>query len=97
MFSEEKRLLNLTKDLINSLPIDNFISVEFSDNDLTHYKAIIKGPIDSPFQDALFTLDVSYPDGFPFQPPKVKFDDKIFHPNVDLNTGKISLDILSHQ
>src|SRR5690242_11533950 len=93
-----KNLLKLTQNLIDSLPIDNFISVEFSDNDLTHYKAVIKGPVDSPFQNALFTLDVSYSvDDFPFKPPKVKFDDKIFHPNIDLNTGRISLDILSHQ
>ncbi|CAG8724356.1 17764_t:CDS:2, partial [Cetraspora pellucida] len=52
--------------------------------------AIIKGPMDSPFQDALFTLDISYPAEYPFHPPKVKFDDKIFHPNVDINTGEIN-------
>ncbi|KAF9147550.1 hypothetical protein BG015_010788 [Linnemannia schmuckeri] len=31
---------------------------------------------------------------YPFQPPKVKFDTKVYHPNVSSQTGVICLDIL---
>ena len=82
------------KHLFYSFPVDNVISVDVVDDDLTHLKVVIEGPIDSPFENALFTLDVRIPSEYRFKPPKFKFDDKIFHPNVDFNTGEISLDIL---
>ncbi len=51
------------------------------------------GPIDSPYQSGVFFLSVSFPQNYPFKPPKIKFLTKVYHPNVNAN-GNICLDIL---
>ena len=53
----------------------------------------IKGPEDSPYEEGRFELELSLPDHYPFEPPKVHFVTPIYHPNID-NTGIICLDLL---
>jgi hypothetical protein len=38
--------------------------------------------------------DIVVPDSYPFQPVKMKFITKVYHPNVSSTSGAISLDIL---
>ncbi len=76
-------------------------STEFAVNqvnaDLFHWKAIIKGPPDTVYEHGKFQIDVVIPDEYPYQPPKMKFDTKIWHPNVSSVTGAICLDILKKE
>ncbi|MCQ2818747.1 MAG: ubiquitin-conjugating enzyme family protein [archaeon] len=37
------------------------------------------------------------PQEYPFKPPKMKFDTKIWHPNISSVTGAICLDILKNE
>ena len=62
--------------------------------DLYHWRGTIMGPPDSPYADGVFWLDIHFPSEYPFKPPKIKFDTKIYHPNINSN-GSICLDILS--
>lgn len=57
----------------------------------------IAGPQDSPYQDGVFKLEIKIPDSYPFNPPKVRFVTKIWHPNISSVTGAICLDILKDQ
>ena len=54
------------------------------------------GPEDSPYQGGVFFLSIHFPNDYPFKPPKVTFQTKIYHPNVNSN-GAICLDVLKDQ
>ena len=66
----------------------------FPDGDnLLKWIATIQGPQDTVYQGLEYKLSMEFPLNYPYQPPLVKFQTAIFHPNVDLNGG-ICLDIL---
>ena len=44
-----------------------------------------------------FEIDIIIPPDYPFKPPKMKFDTKIWHPNISSVTGAICLDILKNE
>ena len=65
------------------------------DDDLYHWSGTIIGPSDSPYSGGIFWLDIHFPSQYPFKPPKVRFNTKIYHPNINSN-GSICLDILGN-
>ena len=75
----------------------NNIKLELVGGNLSRLRGQIIGPPDTPYQDGKFTLDIVIPETYPFNPPKVKFVTKIWHPNISSVTGAICLDILKDQ
>lgn len=65
--------------------------------DLFHWKGIIAGPPDTVYQDGKFQIDIVIPSNYPYHPPTMKFDTKIWHPNMSSQTGAICLDILKNE
>ncbi|KAG0026257.1 Ubiquitin-conjugating enzyme E2 1 [Podila clonocystis] len=68
-----------------------------ADNASVHLKGRFPGPPGTPYEGGVFQVDIVLSDNYPFQPPKVKFDTKVYHPNVSSQTGVICLDILKQQ
>ena len=64
--------------------------------DMMHWHAILAGPPGTPYEGGRFVVDIHFPSDYPFKPPKVSFQTKIYHPNVNSN-GSICLDILNAQ
>ena len=62
-------------------------------NDPFKWKAIVRGPPDSPYEGGKFGLSIEIPESYPLTAPKVYFTTQIYHPNI-LGTGEICLDIL---
>lgn len=64
------------------------IEVEPADkgDDLTHLKGQFKGPPDTPYEGGTYRVDIRIPDQYPFRPPVMKFDTKLWHPNVSSQT-----------
>jgi ubiquitin-conjugating enzyme E2 D/E len=65
-------------------------------DDLYHWSGTILGPSDTPYAGGVFWLDIHFPSKYPFDPPKVRFNTKIYHPNINSN-GSICLDILGKE
>ncbi|KAI2643745.1 ubiquitin-conjugating enzyme/RWD-like protein [Xylaria nigripes] len=87
-----KELSDMAADANNSQitaePVDG-------SGDLTHLKARIPGPPSTPYEGGLYIVDVKIPTEYPFRPPIMKFDTKVWHPNISSQTGAICLDTLS--
>ena len=75
----------------------NIISVESVNDSLSDLRGRISGPPDTAYDSGIFELEVKIPDTYPFNPPKVRFLTRIWHPNISSVTGAICLDILKDQ
>eukprot|EP00954_Amorphochlora_amoebiformis_P029563 1393347-Amorphochlora_amoeboformis.AAC.1 len=73
------------------------VSAKLHGGKLTHWKGEIKGPEDTPYEGGVFVVDIKIPENYPFVPPKMRFDTKIWHPNVSSANGAICLDILKDE
>jgi len=67
------------------------------DKDLRVLHGCIRGPSDTPYDGGVFHVDIAIPPSYPFEPPKMRFSTKIWHPNISSVTGAICLDILKDQ
>ena len=52
-----------------------------------HLLGKIKGPEGTVYDGGVFEIDIVIPQPYPFEPPKMKFLTKIWHPNVSSQTG----------
>jgi len=87
----QKELIDLGKD-----PPTNCSAGPLDERDPFHWQATIMGPDDSPYAGGVFFLNIYFPTDYPFKPPKVTFQTRIYHPNINSN-GSICLDILKDQ
>ena len=56
-----------------------------------HLVGTITGPEGTAYEGGVFDVDILIPKEYPFEPPKMKFNTKIWHPNVSSQTGAICL------
>lgn len=50
-----------------------------------------------PYASLKFRISISFPSDYPYHAPAIKFDSPCFHPNVDIASGAICLDILNEK
>lgn len=76
---------------------NNVLKVETLHDSLVDLRGQISGPPDTSYEKGLFDLEIKIPETYPFNPPKVRFSTRIWHPNISSVTGAICLDILKDQ
>ena len=87
----QKEIQEIRSDLASG------ISVRVVGDDLTTLEGQISGPADTPYAGGKFVVDIQIKGVYPFEPPKMRFKSKIWHPNVSSQNGAICLDILKDQ
>ncbi|VEU21970.1 DEKNAAC102982 [Brettanomyces naardenensis] len=84
-----KELEDVKRDKLSQVAIE-----PVEEDNLQHLKGNFEGPPGTPYEGGLFEVDIKIPDEYPFKPPIMKFDTKVYHPNISSQTGAICLDIL---
>jgi ubiquitin-protein ligase len=90
--SNNKRLINELKSL-KSEAESLKMSVHCNEDCLNQWSATITGASGTPYDGLVYNIRIEFPPNYPFSPPKMKFTNGMFHPNVDA-AGEICLDIL---
>lgn len=84
--------LRIQKD-ISDLNLPKTCSTEFPDSDdLLNFKLVIC-PDEGFYKGGRFTFSFKVGPSYPHEPPKVKCETKVYHPNIDLE-GNVCLNIL---
>ena len=91
-----RRIKREIEDLLSAVNSSFATAGPAESGNLFLWNATIAGPVGSPYEGGLFELAMSFPDDYPFQPPKVVFKTRIYHPNITPD-GSICLDILRDQ
>lgn len=95
----DKRLIKEFKQLSKEGENPQITSLEPELENIFKWRATITKPSRNESQyyfNGKWDLIIEVPSLYPLNPPKISFDKKtpIAHPNIDLNTGEICLDIL---
>jgi ubiquitin-conjugating enzyme E2 D/E len=90
------RALNDLKLLAkNDIP-ETIHSVEINQDIYGYHYVWLHGPKDTPFEGGVFKICFSLPQDYPYKPPKMTFQTRVYHPNISRDGG-ICIDILKDQ
>ena len=92
-----KRLKQERRKFQQQTELDSIIRAEpINDSNLFVWRAVVQGPQGTPYEEGRFNLRIEYSTEYPFKPPKVRFETRIFHPNISRN-GSLCVDILHNK
>lgn len=85
--NRERRVIKELRD-IHSDQERSGVTAEICDPDgnLNHLKGTLTAPPDSPYAGGTFKVDIKIPPDYPFKAPVIKFETKIWHPNISSQT-----------
>jgi len=91
--TKTKKLYGELKHLRKN-PIEGITAGPIDENDLTKWKGRVEGPKGTPFEGGYFHFKINIPKNYPFEPPEVKMITKVYHPNINPQSGNICVNIL---
>lgn len=87
-------LKRINKDIADLKDIALSMSVDYNNTNIIIYTEF-KGPDESDYNGGIWKIRIELPQEYPYKSPSVGFITKIYHPNVDFNSGSICLNVLN--
>jgi len=87
-------LRRINKDVKTLNSNDYNVSFEH-ENDVRIIYVEVLGPPDTIYESGNWKIRIEFPTQYPFKSPCVSFYTKIYHPNVEYNSGAICLDAIT--
>ncbi|KAF9871736.1 ubiquitin-conjugating enzyme [Colletotrichum karsti] len=91
---KERRIVKELNDIRSDKDNSGVDAWPVDESNLLHLKGSFPAPPDTPYAGGQYEVDIKIPDNYPFKSPIIKFDTKIWHPNISSQTGAICLDTL---
>lgn len=77
-----KEIAEVHRDTLSGVSVDAL----GNGDDLTHLKGSFKGPSGTSYEGGTYKIDIKIPNEYPFRPPIMKFENKVWHPNISSQT-----------
>lgn len=69
--------------------------VSLVNDNMQEFHIMFPGPADTPYAAGTWRLHVELPDQYPYKSPSIGFCTRIYHPNIDEQSGTVCLDVIN--
>lgn len=90
--TRERRIAKELNDIHLDKDNSGVFAQPVDQSNLTHLKGTFPAPPDTPYAGGTYTVDIQIPDMYPFKSPIIKFETKIWHPNISSQTVRVVLE-----
>ncbi|CAM8971139.1 hypothetical protein QQ045_029848 [Rhodiola kirilowii] len=88
-------LPNKRRDIdVMKLMMNDYV-VETINDSINELSVEFHGPKESLYEGRVWKVSVKLPDTYPYNTPKIKFINKIYHPNINEKSGFVCLDVIN--